>query len=86
METETTYDTTEGEVRDWVLFSGGHDSLVAAHYLMENGSETDEAYWAHGKLSDSDKTYLKTMREPEDMMLCRDYRVANQNPGSDTDW
>lgn len=34
---ETTYDTTEGEIRDWVLFSGGHDSLVCAHYLMENG-------------------------------------------------
>lgn len=35
-ETETTYSTVEGKIRDWALFSGGHDSLVSTHYCMEN--------------------------------------------------
>lgn len=50
------------------------------------GADDRKAYWGHGKLSDSELTHLKSLREPEDMMLCRDCRMENQQPGSDTDW
>lgn len=54
--------------------------------IEEIGSENERAYWAHGGLSDSDLSHLKSLREPEDMMLCRDCRNRNQNSASDTDW
>lgn len=54
--------------------------------IGELGPDNPRAYWGHGNLSESDLTHLKTLREPEDMMLCRDCRVENQNPASDVDW
>lgn len=50
------------------------------------GPESDRAYWAHGKLSKSDITHLKSLRNETDMMLCMDCRNQNQQEASEVNW
>lgn len=63
---------------------------VEQEVIEELGEDNPRAYWTHGKLSDSDLAHLKSIRDVEemvdDMMLCRDCRMMNQNSASDTDW
>ena len=58
----------------------------------ELGEDNKRAYWAHGKLSDSEFQHLKEQRKEscdigdDEIMLCRDCRMRNLNSAADTDW